>query len=83
MAPKDAKRSEPREFVVVAFPDHVDKGATLRLLGVAATQAQAEKLIDGLDSGTLGRIAVLERKSLFVRRTAVETVAIIEAIAEG
>lgn len=75
---EDAKG--PREFLVVALPEQADTGATLRLLGVAGTQSAAEKLIDELDPGTLGRVAVLERKVLYVRQPAVETVELADAI---
>jgi hypothetical protein len=74
--------AEPREFLVVALPDDADVGATLRLLGVAGTPSAAEKLIDELDPRTLGRVAVLERKSLFVRQPAVETVEVTDSIAK-
>lgn len=78
--PKDVKSSEPREFLVVSLPENAEPGATMRLLGVARTQVAAEKVIQGLDPGTLGRIAVVERKALFNRQAAVETVAIEDAI---
>jgi hypothetical protein len=69
----DAQRPPVREYLVVAVPEKAEAGATLKLLGVATTQAAAEKLVAELDSNTLGRVAVLERKGLFVRKPAVET----------
>ena len=71
-----------REFLVVAVPDRAEVGATLRLLGVAETQAAADKLVGALDAGTLGRVAVLERKGLYVRKPAVETSELADAISK-
>lgn len=79
--PKAAKRSEPKEFLIVALPDNASVGATLRLLGFRQSLSAAEKAIAELDAGTLGRVAVLERKVLYVRRPAVENVAVAEPIA--
>jgi hypothetical protein len=79
---EESKASAPREFLLVAIPDRADVGATLRLLGVARSLVDAEKQVDELDPGTLGRIAVLERKSLFMREPAVRTLAVTDAIAK-
>jgi hypothetical protein len=78
--PDDATPSA-REFLIVAVPEKAEAGTTLRLLGVSESQAAAEKLVAGLDPGTLGRVAVLERKRLFVRKPAVETQEVADAIA--
>jgi hypothetical protein len=77
----DEARSPAKEFLVVAIPERAEAGTNLRLLGVADTQASAEKLVAGLDPGTLGRVAVLERKGLFVRKPAVETSEVADSIA--
>jgi hypothetical protein len=77
---EESRGSAPKEFLLVAIPERAEAGATLRLLGVARSLADAEKQVDELDAGTLGRIAVLERKSLFVREPAVRTVAVTDAI---
>lgn len=71
---------EPSEFLVVSLPDNADVGTTLRLLGVLKTRAQAEKTIEELDPSTLGRVAILERKGLFSRRQAVESVPLSDPI---
>ena len=76
----DEATTSAREFLVVAVPERAEAGATLRLLGVAETQGAAEKLVAGLDPGTLGRVAVLERKGLFVRKPAVETQQVADSI---
>jgi hypothetical protein len=81
--PEAANPEQPTEFLVVAIPEKADAGANLRLLGIAADQAAAEKMVNELDSGTLGRIAVLERKRLFVRRPAVQTTTVGDAIAKS
>jgi hypothetical protein len=47
---------------------------------VAKSLNDAEKQVDDLDPGTLGRIAVLERKSLFLREPAVRTLAVTDPI---
>lgn len=78
--PDDA--GSAREFLVVAVPEKAEAGTTLRLLGVADTQAAAEKLVAGLDPGTLGRVAVLEKKGLYVRKPAVETQELADSIAK-
>jgi hypothetical protein len=77
---EEGKGSAPREFLVVALPEQAETGATLRLLGVAGTQSAAEKLLADLDPKTLGRVALLERKALYVRQPAVETVEVGDAI---
>jgi hypothetical protein len=77
---EETKANAPREFLLVALPDRAEAGATLRLLGVAGSLSEAEKRIDELDAGTLGRIAILERKALFVREPAVRTVTVTDAI---
>lgn len=78
----DQAKPSPREFLVVAVPEKAEPGATLRLLGIAETQAAAEKLVAGLDPGTLGHVAVLERKGLFMRKPAVETREVSDSIAK-
>jgi hypothetical protein len=78
----DEAKSSPREFLVVAVPDRAEPGTTLKLLGIAETQAAAEKLVGGLDPGTLGKVAVLERKGLFMRKPAVETLEVPESISK-
>jgi hypothetical protein len=77
---EESKGAAPKEFLLVAIPDRAEAGATLRLLGVAGSLSEAEKRVDELDAGTLGRIAVLERKALFVREPAVRTLAVTDAI---
>jgi hypothetical protein len=79
--PGSAKGDQPTEFLVVAIPEKANAGANLRLLGIAADQTAAEQMVNELDAGTLGRIAVLERKGLFVRRPAVQTTPLGDAIA--
>ena len=71
---------EPSEFLVVSLPDAADVGSTLRLLGISKTRAQAEKSVSELDPSTLGRVAILERKALFSRRQAVESVPLSDPI---
>jgi len=74
------ERKELREFLIVQLPEQAEVGSTLRLLGLAGSQAAADKEVASLDPGMLGRVAVLERKALYVRRAAVETLEISEAI---
>lgn len=84
--PDNAKKKgkgPPREFLVVSLPSDAQVGATLRLLAVSGTQASAEKAVRLLDPGTLGRVAILERKSLYDRKPAVESTEINEAIAKN
>jgi hypothetical protein len=71
---------EPSEFLVVSLPDNADVGTTLRLLGILKSRAQAEKTVAELDPSTLGRVAILERKALFSRRQAVESVPLSDPI---
>lgn len=70
-----------KEFLVVAIPDRAEAGATLRLLAVEASVEAAKRAVAKLDPGTLGRIAVLERRAMYRRQQAVENVEIDEAIA--
>lgn len=72
-----------KEFLVVSLPDDAKPGATLRLLSIAGTQNAAEKKVNELDPGTLGRVAVLERKTLYVRRPAVENVQLSDPISKS
>jgi hypothetical protein len=76
----EGTRSEVREFLIVALPEQADVGANLKLLAVAGSQAAAEKQVEQLDSGIQGRVGVLERRALFIRRSAIETVAVSGAI---
>lgn len=69
-----------REFLLVSLPETVEPGTNLRLLAIAPTAAAAEKAVTELGAGTLGRVAVLERKSLFSRRPAVESIEIDDPI---
>lgn len=78
----DPKSDPPKEFLVVSLPDDAGPGATLRLLAVTGTANAAQTEIGKLDSGTLGRVAVLERKALIVRRPAVENVEISDPISK-
>lgn len=72
--------SAPKEFLLVAIPDRAEVGATLRLLGVAKTLSEAEKQVESLDPGALGRVAVLERRALFLREPAVRTLSVTDPI---
>lgn len=65
---------QDREFLIVGFPEDTTIGTTLRLLGVAGSQDEAERAIRELDPGTLGRVGMLERKAVYVRRAVVESV---------
>ena len=69
-----------REFLVVGIPNSVEPGTNLRLLATAPTMPAAEQAVAELGAGALGRVAILERKALFSRRPAVESVAIDESI---
>jgi hypothetical protein len=73
---------EPKEFLVVSLPDDAQPGATLRLLAVSGTRNGAQAAVAMLDSGTLGRVGILERVAVFVRRPAVENVEIAEPISK-
>lgn len=68
------------EFLVVALPERAEPGATFRLLGSAKSASEAEKIVGALDASVLGRVAILERRSLFQRRPAVESVSLSEPI---
>jgi hypothetical protein len=72
----------PAEFLIVSVPDSVEPGATLRLLQIEKGFAAAQKAIAALETGTLGRVAILERKALFRRQPAVENVELAEPIAK-
>jgi hypothetical protein len=71
---------DPSEFLVVSLPDTADVGTTLRLLGIVKSRSAAEKTVAELDPSTLGRVAILERKALFSRRQAVESVPLSDPI---
>ncbi len=75
-----AEKTAKKEFLIVALPDTVETGVNLRLLGVESTQASAEKVLESLGAATLGRVAIVERKSVFIRRTAVESVEVDESV---
>lgn len=81
--PASSEESAPKEFLVVTLPDDAKPGATLRLLNAHGTLGAAEKAVASLDPGILGRVAVLERKSLYVRRPAVESSALSEPIVKS
>ena len=69
-----------KEFLVVSIPPAAQEGSTLRLLAIKGTQAAAEKAVAKLDPGTLGRVAVVERKALFERQAVVENRVLTESI---
>jgi hypothetical protein len=71
--PEKADRAT-REFLVVGIPENAEPGTNLRLLAVASTAAAAEQAVRELGAGTLGLVAILERKALYARRPAVENV---------
>jgi hypothetical protein len=81
MPPKnEPKDSDPKEFLVVALPEATAPGTMLRLLEVTDSLAKAEKLVTDLDPSTLGHVAVLERRRLFLRRQVVDSVAVTDPI---
>ena len=77
---KPAKKTSTIEFLIVSVPEKAEVGATFRLLGVKKSLSAAENSVSKLGSGTLGRVAVLELKALFVRRPAVENIKVNSAI---
>jgi hypothetical protein len=72
----------PAEFLIVSLPDSVEPGATLRLLRIEKGLAAAQRAIAALDTGALGRVAILERKVLYRRQPAVENVELAEPISK-
>jgi len=74
--------NEPKEFLIVVLPEKAEAGTNLRLLGIESTLASAEKAVDQLDSGTLGKVAVLERRAVFLRQPRVESVPVTDRIAK-
>ncbi|HEX9864310.1 MAG TPA: hypothetical protein VGC03_05020 [Acidimicrobiia bacterium] len=71
---------QPNEFFVVSIPEPAAPGASLRLLRIVSTFKAAEKAIEDLDSSTLGRVAIVERKALYERRPAVESVPVVDSL---
>jgi hypothetical protein len=80
--PERAANQPPAEFLIVSLPDSVEPGATLRLLRIEKGFSAAQKAIGALDAGALGRVAVLERKALYRRQAAVESVELSEPISK-
>lgn len=74
------EKAAAKEFLVVALPDTVEPGTNLRLLAIDSSLKAAESTVAGLGAGALGRVAVLERKALYARRPAVESIEIEEPI---
>ena len=65
--------AQPNEFWVVSVPDDAGVGASLRMLAVLPTDAEARKAAQNLPSDVTGRVAVLSRTTMFVRVMAVTT----------
>jgi hypothetical protein len=65
--------AQPVEFWIIAVPEDAAPGATLRLLDVAATEADAKKVAADLPSDITGRVVVLQRSVMFIREVAVTT----------
>jgi hypothetical protein len=65
--------AQPNEFWVVSVPDDAGTGATLRLLAVHPSDAEAKKAVQDLPSDVTGRVVVLSRTTMFVRAMAVTT----------
>jgi hypothetical protein len=64
---------EPR-FLLLSVPDAAKLGGTLRLLGAANSEEEIGQRLEKLDASVMGRIAVVEVKTLYQRRPAVENI---------
>lgn len=78
--PTNSDANAPKEFLIVTLPDDAKTGSNLRLIGVQGTLNAAEKAVAKLDPGILGRVAILERRTLYIRRPAVESSAVNDEI---
>ena len=74
--------NQPKEFLVVTLPDDAKAGASLRLLAIGKTLNDADSQVEKLDPSALGRVAILERRKLYVRRPAVESVELTDPISK-
>jgi hypothetical protein len=62
------------EFLILWIRDSVRIGGSIKVVGVAATEAEAESKLKELDSTTTGRVAIAEIKKVFDRQPTIESV---------
>jgi hypothetical protein len=62
------------QFLILMVPDPVKSGSMLRLLGTAKSDADAQQRLQNLDSSVTGRVAIVEVKSVYDRRPAIQNI---------
>lgn len=61
------------EFLLLGLGDNARIGGNVRVLAAAASEPEATKKLDELDSSVLGHIALVEVKQHYERRPAVQS----------
>jgi hypothetical protein len=74
--------AQPSEFWVVGIPVDASSGASLRLLDVRPTVDEAKQAVMDLPADITGRVAVLQRATMYAREMAVTTTET-EAVVKG
>lgn len=82
-ASKPVNSSEPntpREFLIVTASKDITIGSSMRIIGVANSEKNAQASLRDLNTSGAGRIAILERKGVFDRRPAMVVTEVDEPI---
>jgi hypothetical protein len=66
--------TQPKEFWLVAVPPNAGPDTSLQLVDVKPTRDDAIKAVESLQTASVGRVAVLERVTMFDLEMAVRTV---------
>jgi len=62
------------QFLILLVPEAVKTGSMLRLLATAKSDADAQQHLQNLDSSVTGRVAIVEVKSVYDRRPAIQNI---------
>jgi hypothetical protein len=71
------------EFVVLRIGDAPSPGATVTYVGTASTMKGARELVEKLSDTNAGRLAILEKRQVLVRRPAMAIEEVDETIGGG
>lgn len=62
------------EFLILWIRDSVRVAGSVKVVGVATSEAEAEGRLTELDAATTGRVAIVEVKKVFDRQPTIESV---------
>ncbi len=68
------RKNPSGEFLVVALPARLEAGSMLQVIGLAPTIEEATQQVESLDATVLGRVAILEKRKLFIREQSIVSI---------